>query len=138
MQTSTHSHTLSNIAQYSWRASSAVVVTLALGYSSAVSGGLLFGITQYFLIRTFETWSNRPNVGNRSKELVQETSQLVIKLLLSDFIIWGLFRVIGFKWSFAQIILLSLAHVALACLIAGLAAAILHLAHVSLLKAVGG
>jgi hypothetical protein len=138
MQTTTHVHTLSNVAQYSWRTSSAVVVSLALGYSSAVSGGLLFGITHYFLIRTFESWSNRPNFENRSKELVQETSQLVVKFLVSHLSIWGLFHLIGFKWTFAQVFVLSLAHVALACLVVSLVAAVLHIAHVSLLKAVGG
>ncbi len=128
----------SNGYQYAWRSASAAVVSASLGCPGALLGGALFGVTHYFFVSTLRAWSAKPNAEARPRELAQWIAELSVKLLASHACTWGLMRLMGFKWAFAQVLVVSLAHVALGLLVAGVLTGLLHLIHVGLLRAVGG
>lgn len=124
-------------SQYAWRACSAGVVAMAVGCPGTAAAGVMFGITQYFFVSLYRTWVAKPDSSEKPRALVQSIAEMAFKFFTSHAASWGVLHLCGFKWTFAQIVAVSLAHVALGLLVTGLIYGLLHLMHVSLLRVVG-
>jgi hypothetical protein len=137
MQPALQTQTFSTGAQYAWRAASSAVVAGALSLPGSWLGGVLFGLSHYFFVSTYRTWVSKPQAEQRPQEVAQSIAEIAVKFFVSHVCCWGFMHFCGFKWTFAHIVTVSLAHLALGLLVTGILYGLLHLMHVSLLRAVG-